>query len=67
MDYIFAVVITLLGVFMALAPETWWQLTESWKSNGTEPTEAFIRRTRLEGGLGAAVGIVCLVLLILIA
>lgn len=64
MYYIGAIFIIAVGLLMALSPNTWWQMTESWKSNGTEASDAYITRTRWEGILGALVGAACLLFLI---
>lgn len=64
MYYIGAVFIIAVGLLMAISPETWRQITESWKSNGTEASDSYITRTRWEGGLFASIGAVCLLFLI---
>lgn len=64
MYHIGAIFITALGLLMAISPETWWRITESWKSNGTEASDAYLTRTRWEGGLCALVGAVCFLILI---
>lgn len=64
MYHIGAIFIIAVGLLMAISPETWWQITESWKSNGTEASDSYISRTRWEGGFFALVGIACLLFLI---
>lgn len=64
MYHIGAILIIAVGLLMAFSPETWWQITESWKSNGTEASDAYLTHTRWEGGLFALVGAVCFLILI---
>ncbi len=64
MYHIGAILIIAVGLLMALSPNTWWEITESWKSNGTEASDSYITRTRWEGIFGAVVGAVCLLFLI---
>lgn len=64
MYHIVAILVIGVGLLMALSPNTWWEITESWKSNGTEASDSYITRTRWEGIFFAVVGAVCLLILI---
>lgn len=43
---------------MLISPDTWWQITESWKSYAaTEPSDFYIKITRVVGGFFSIVGV----------
>lgn len=55
------IAILLWGLFMFLAPGTFWELTESWKhSAGSAPSRAYLFSTRAGGVVCMAVGAVVL-------
>ena len=61
MIYIGCIIILAVGLLMALAPSFWWEITESWKSNATEPSDSYLRLTRIEGIVFSLVSIVCFI------
>lgn len=60
-----AIVCIAAGLFMAVKPDTVWEITESWKSKGADgPTDQYRRRVRGGGIFLAAAMAVLLVLLL---
>ncbi|MDK2801245.1 MAG: hypothetical protein PWQ70_2864 [Clostridiales bacterium] len=46
-----SIFILIVGLIMLISPDTWWQITESWKSYAaTEPSDFYIKITRVTGG-----------------
>lgn len=45
------------GILIILKPNILWILTESWKSNGTEPSELYLWSTRLGGIICFVIGL----------
>lgn len=44
---------------MLAKPDVWWQITESWKSyDATEPSDFYIKVTRIGGIIFTLVGVV---------
>ncbi|MBQ7866004.1 MAG: hypothetical protein IJ350_06490 [Clostridia bacterium] len=56
-----SIFVLLFGLFMALLPALWWEMTESWKSNATEPSDRYLLTTRINGAFFAIVGLACLI------
>ncbi len=59
-----SIFILLLGLFMAFLPAFWWEITESWKSNATEPSDKYLLTVRIGGAMNALIGFACLIGLI---
>lgn len=60
-----AIVCIVAGLFMAVKPDTVWEITESWKSKGADgPTDQYRRRVRGAGIFLAAAMAVLLILLL---
>ena len=56
-------IIFLLGLFIFLKPDLVWKLTEEWKSHrADEPSELYLKVTRISGIFFALFGIVMIVL-----
>lgn len=57
------VIIFLLGSFIFLKPDLVWKLTEEWKSyRADEPSECYLKVTKISGIFFALFGIVMIVL-----
>lgn len=55
---IIGILLLAIGLFMFCAPQTYWEVTERWKSSAdSEPSELYIKHTRLGGIIFAAVGV----------
>ena len=63
MEVICAIIIALFGIFMALHPEDAIALHDRGRYTQTEPTEAYIKLTRLEG---IVVSVLCAALLVVL-
>ena len=50
-----------LGLVQALAPDMWWHMTESWKSNATEPSDRYLLSTRISGIVFIVVIVACII------
>ena len=58
-----AILLIGLGLFMALKPDTWWEITEAWKSKDADgPSDLYLWRVRT----GGILLIVCMVILVII-
>ncbi len=57
MYFIVSIFLIGLGALMFFSPQTWFDLTESWKSYSTEPSKLFVFSTRFGGAMFALVGI----------
>lgn len=58
MYYILSLLMTGMGIFMILKPESWFRLVENWKQNSAaEPSEDYLSYTRFGGTVFALVGI----------
>lgn len=56
-------IIFLLGLFIFLKPDLVWKLTEEWKSyRADEPSELYLKVTKISGIFFALFGIVMIVL-----
>ncbi len=57
------IIIFVLGMFMFLKPGVVWKLTEEWKSyRADEPSEFYLKVTKIGGILFALFGIVMIIL-----
>ena len=57
------VIIFVLGMFIFLKPDLVWKLTEAWKSNrADEPSELYLKTTKIGGILFALLGVVMIIL-----
>ena len=64
MEVILSILVALFGIFMALQPENVIALrSRRWYTQVPEPTEEYIRLTRLEG---IVVSVLCAVLLVVL-
>lgn len=60
--FIICIFLIALGLFMILNPESYYGLTERWKSRSdSEPSDAYIKNTRFGGIMFLIVGAACLV------
>lgn len=58
MNLLFGIVLILVGLLLLLSPQTWFDLTESWKhSSAAEPSKLWILSTRFGGVMCILVGI----------
>ena len=55
--------VALFGLFLFKCPETFYELTEGWKSSGGSPSDTYIRHTKFGGAVCMAVGIGCGIIL----
>lgn len=56
-------IISVLGLFIFLKPDFVWKLTEEWKSyRADEPSELYLKVTKISGVFFALFGIVMIVL-----
>ena len=54
-----------IGAFLFCRPDLLWKLTERWKSYGAdEPSDLYLKSTKLGGGLFALLGIAIAVLVL---
>lgn len=61
------VIIFVLGVFIFLKPDLVWKLTEAWKSyRADEPSELYLKTTKIGGILFALSGVVMIILPIIL-
>ena len=52
-----------LGIFLFLKPDLWWKITEEWKSyRADEPSELYLKSTKMGGILFALFAIVIIIL-----
>ena len=57
------VIILVLGVFIFLKQELEWKLTEAWKSSRVdEPSELYLKHTKIGGILFALSGVIMIIL-----
>ncbi len=58
MHLLLSLFVALIGLLELLAPNLWWELTESWKSNSSsEPSDFYLKITRISGVFFTVVGI----------
>ena len=51
MMILLSIFILIIVIIMLISPDTWWQITESWKSYAAaEPSDFYIKITRVVGG-----------------
>lgn len=57
------IIILALGVFVFLNPHLVWKLTEEWKSyHADEPSDLYLKSTRIGGVLFALFGVIMIIL-----
>ncbi len=67
MYILMALLVAAVGLFQLIAPNLWYELTQSWKSySAADPSDLFIKVTRIRGGVFALIGLVCLILLLIL-
>ncbi len=67
MYILLALLVVGVGVFQWVAPVVWYNITQSWKNDSaSEPSELYIKYTRIGGAAFAFIGTVCLILLIIL-
>lgn len=60
-------IILALGIVMFLKPHIVWRLTEEWKSYGAdEPSDLYLKSTKMGGILFALVGVIMMILPLLL-
>ncbi len=60
-------IILALGIVMFLKPHIVWKLTEEWKSYGAdEPSDLYLKSTKMGGILFALVGVIMMILPLLL-
>ncbi len=60
-------IILALGMVMFLKPHIVWRLTEEWKSYGAdEPSDLYLKSTKMGGILFALVGVIMMILPLLL-
>lgn len=53
------IIIVIIGITMIVKPTLIWLITESWKTyDGTEPSDIYVKSTRISGVLMTLAGIV---------
>lgn len=58
-----AVILILVGLFLAIKPDLWWQLTESWKSySAGDPSDLYLKTTRIGGIIFIVLGVIAIFL-----
>ena len=63
MMFLLGVVMILVGVFMIVSPESWYELTESWKNNAAgEASDLYCLNTRIGGVCVTVAGIGAIIL-----
>ena len=67
--YIFlGIIIAVIGVIMLVNPKLFYDITQSWKHNGsTEPSDLFILETKVGGILCLLVGLGVVVIFLFVA
>lgn len=62
MYFILSLLLIGIGALMVVSPQTWFDLTESWKSySSSEPSDRYIWSTRFGGVMCALAGIAYIV------
>ena len=60
------IIIFALGMFIFLKPDLVWKLTEEWKSDrADEPSEFYLKTTKISGIIFALFGIIIIIIIIL--
>lgn len=49
------------GIIFVIRPETSYELEEWWKSNGGEPSETYLKITRIGGAASVIIGIAAII------
>ena len=65
MYIILGLVLIAIGLFMVTKPESFYEITQSWKNDGyAEPSRQFIISTRFGGVMFILVGLICDIILL---
>ena len=66
MYVILGIIVAVVGIIMLVNPRGVYEVTQSWKTNGGEPSDAYLLHTRISGAVFLLVGVVCTALLLLL-
>lgn len=66
MYVILGIIVAVVGIIMLVNPRGVYEVTQSWKTNGGEPSDAYLLHTRIGGGVFLLVGVVCTAVLLLL-
>ena len=64
MAYFGCLLLAAAGLLMILKPTLYWDLTESWKSNGTKPSSEYLDNTRVRGYLFIGLAVIFVLILL---
>lgn len=64
MYVILGIIVAIIGIFMLANPRGFYEVTQSWKTNGGEPSDAYLLHTRIGGAVFLLVGVVCTAILV---
>lgn len=64
MYVILGIIVAIVGIVMLVNPHGFYEVTQSWKSNGGEPSDAYLLHTRIGGVIFLLVGVVCTAILV---
>ena len=65
MAYFGCLLLVAAGLLMILKPTLYWDLTESWKSNGTRPSAEYLDSIRIKGYMFAGLAVFLALILLL--
>lgn len=65
MAYFGCLLLSAAGLLMILKPTLYWDLTESWKSNGTKPSTEYLDNIRIKGYMFAGFAVLLVLILLL--
>ncbi|MBQ8313862.1 MAG: hypothetical protein IJX84_11750 [Clostridia bacterium] len=65
MAYFCCLLLAIVGLLMILKPALYWDLTESWKSNGTQPSSEYLDNIRIKGYMFAGFAVLLVLILLL--
>ncbi len=65
MAYFGCLLLAIAGLLMILKPTLYWNLTESWKSNGTKPSSEYLDNTRTKGYMFVGIAVLFALILLL--
>ena len=66
MYVILGIIVAVVGIIMLVNPRGVYEVTQSWKTNGGEPSDAYLLHTRIGGAVFLLVGVVCTAVLLLL-
>lgn len=64
MYVILGIIVAIVGIFMLANPRGFYEVPQSWKTNGGGPSDAYLLHTRIGGGVFLLVGVVCTAILV---